>query len=155
MGVGTVAVSGGLGALLAGCAGPPVTVALDINPADLEVGVPVEVPFTLVEGSSSTPASTWLVKKASGELISYDPRCTHANCRYDWSDEGDRFKCACHEGQFALDGTVLAGPPPRPLYRWPSRDRGRHDRGRRAERFRDAEGVAPGLTRRTWRQPAP
>lgn len=121
MGVGSVAMSGGLGALVAGCAGPPVTVTLDISPADLEVGVPMEVPFTLVEGDSSTPASTWLVKKASGEIVSYDPRCTHANCRYDWSDEGSRFKCACHDGQFALDGAVLAGPPPRPLNRWPNR----------------------------------
>jgi Rieske Fe-S protein len=121
MGVGTVAVSGGLGAILAGCAGPPVTVTLDVNPADLEVGVPVEVPFTLVEGDTSTPASTWLVKKSSGELISYDPRCTHANCRYAWDQGGFRFRCACHDGQFALDGAVLAGPPPRPLYRWPNR----------------------------------
>jgi Rieske Fe-S protein len=81
----------------------------------------MEVPFNLVEGDSSEPASTWLVKRASGEIVSYDPRCTHANCRYDWSDEGDRFKCACHDGQFALDGAVLAGPPPRPLNRWPNR----------------------------------
>ncbi len=121
MGVGTLAASGGLGALLAGCAGPPVTVTLDVDPDTLTVGLPTEVPFTLVQGESSTPGSTWLVRKASGDLISYDPRCTHGLCRYNWSDGGARFKCACHEGEFALDGAVLSGPPPRPLERWPVR----------------------------------
>jgi Rieske Fe-S protein len=27
----------------------------------------------------------------------------------------DRIFCACHEGYYDLDGQVLAGPPPRPL----------------------------------------
>ncbi len=89
MGVGTVAVTGGLGAILAGCAGPPVTVtSWTSTPLISRSGFRVEVPFTLVEGDTSTPASTWLVKKASGELIAYDPRCTHANCRYAWDRGG-------------------------------------------------------------------
>jgi len=123
MGVTTLAASGGLGAVLAGCSGPPVTVTLDVDLGALEVGVPKEIPFTLVkaDGGASIPGSTWLVKKANGDLISYDPRCTHGLCHYLWSEEGARFKCGCHEGQFALDGAVLAGPPPRPLDRWPIR----------------------------------
>jgi Rieske Fe-S protein len=36
----------------------------------------------------------------------------------------DRFKCNCHGGQFALDGKVLTGPPPRPLNRFPLTDTG-------------------------------
>lgn len=115
MGAGTLAATGGLGVLLAACAGPPVTVQLDVDPAVLVPGTPREVLFTLTTGSTTVDGSTWLVKKVSGDLVAYDPRCTHGLCRYRWSEEGDRFKCGCHDGQFALDGTVLAGPPPRPL----------------------------------------
>lgn len=121
MGAGALAAGGGLGVILGGCAAPPVTVTLDIDPADLVPGTPTEVPFTLTMGSSTVAASAWLVKKASGELTAFDPRCTHGLCRYDWSQEGARFKCACHDGQFALDGAVLAGPPPRPLQQFPVR----------------------------------
>jgi nitrite reductase/ring-hydroxylating ferredoxin subunit len=124
MGVGAIAATGGLGAVLAGCAGPPVTVTLDVNPDDLQPGHPVEVPFTLVAGTTTTQGSTWLVSRASGELIAFDPRCTHGLCRYNWSPDGARFKCQCHDGQFALDGTVLAGPPPKPLQQWPVRQVG-------------------------------
>src|SRR5512136_2311478 len=77
MGVGTLAAAGGLGAVLAACSGPPVTVTLDVDLAALEVGMPTEVPFTLLQGDASIPGSTWLVKKASGDLVAFDPRCTH------------------------------------------------------------------------------
>jgi Rieske Fe-S protein len=121
MGAGALAAGGGLGVFLQACAGPPVTVALDFDPDDLVPGTPTEVPFTLDTGSSTVAGSTWLVKKVSGEITAFDPRCTHGLCRYAWSQEGSRFKCACHDGQFALDGAVLAGPPPRPLGQFPVR----------------------------------
>lgn len=125
MGAGSALVAtGGLGAFLAACKAPPVTVQLDLDPAGLVPGTPREVLFTLGQGDSAVDASTWLVKKASGELIAYDPRCTHGLCRYRWSDASDRFKCGCHDGHFALDGAVLAGPPPRPLDRFPVREVG-------------------------------
>lgn len=121
MGAGALAAGGGLGVLLEACAAPPVTLTLDVDLETLVPGTPVEVPFTLNTGSTTVPGSTWLVKKASGELTAFDPRCTHGLCRYSWSTEGARFKCACHDGQFALDGAVLAGPPPRPLRQFPVR----------------------------------
>jgi Rieske Fe-S protein len=121
MGVGAIAAGGGLGVILEACSGPPVTVQLDFDPATLVPGMPVEVPFTLVSGSSTVAGSTWLVKKVAGDIVAFDPRCTHGLCHYTWSDGSARFKCGCHEGQFALDGSVLAGPPPRPLGRFPVR----------------------------------
>ncbi len=122
MGAGTLAATAGLGAFLAACKAPPVTVQLDVDPAKLVPGTPREVLFTLQDGETTIDGSTWLVKKASGEFVAYDPRCTHGLCRYRWSEAGDRFTCGCHDGQFALDGTVLAGPPPRPLGQFPVRD---------------------------------
>ena len=121
MGAGTLAATGGLGALLAACSAQPVTVRLDVDPAALVPGTPLEVPFTMTSGGSTVEGSTWLVKAASGDLVAYDPRCTHALCGYRWSAEAFRFKCGCHDGQYALDGTVLAGPPPRPLGQFPVR----------------------------------
>jgi nitrite reductase/ring-hydroxylating ferredoxin subunit len=119
----TIVSSSALAAVLAGCEPPPpVTVALDLDVAALPVGTPTLVEFTATLGTTTVDASAWLVKRADGELIAYDPRCTHALCIYRWDDAADRFNCACHDGRFALDGAVLAGPPPRPLDRWPVRE---------------------------------
>jgi cytochrome b6-f complex iron-sulfur subunit len=123
MGAGAVVASGGLGAVLAACAGPPQTVTLDFDPATLVPGTPQEVPFTVtVSNGERIPGSTWLLRTAEGDLVAYDPRCTHGLCRYNWTAAKSIFECQCHEGEFALDGTVLAGAPPRPLVRFPVRE---------------------------------
>ncbi len=121
MGAGVLASGAGLGVLLEGCSPvAPVSVTLTLDPTSLPVGVPVEVPFTMTNaGGSSVAGSTWMLKAADGTLTAYDPRCTHALCRYKWTAADSRFKCNCHGGQFALDGTVLAGPPPKPLNKFP------------------------------------
>lgn len=121
MGAGAVAATGGLGALLAGCTGPPITMTLDFDVSTLDPGVPTEIPFTLVTPGAEVEASVWLVRLLSGEVIAYDPRCTHGLCSYAWLDETARFECHCHEGAFALDGQVIEGQPTRALDRWPAR----------------------------------
>jgi Rieske Fe-S protein len=35
-----------------------------------------------------------------------------------WIAEDERFYCPCHNGVFAKDGSVVSGPPPRPLDRF-------------------------------------
>ncbi|MEK6754414.1 MAG: ubiquinol-cytochrome c reductase iron-sulfur subunit [Chloroflexota bacterium] len=47
--------------------------------------------------------------------------CTHLACRVRWIPEKDSFFCPCHNGVFAKDGAVVAGPPPRPLDRFESK----------------------------------
>jgi len=79
------------------------------------------VPFTLNAGGSSVQGSAWLVKHADGTITAFDPRCTHALCAYRWVASDRKFECYCHEGTFALDGSVLGGPPPRPLRTFPLR----------------------------------
>ncbi len=118
IGVGVLA-GGSLAALLEGCAGPPVPVELAIDPETLVAGTPVEVPFTVDLGGKTVAASTWLVKSAAGEITAFDPRCTHALCTYRWETGQERFFCNCHDGQFALDGTVLSGKPSKPLMQFP------------------------------------
>ena len=121
MGAGALAAGGGLGVLLEACAGPPITVTVSFDTSTLVPGTPTEVPFTVTEGSTPVSASAWLVKRNDGSIVAFDPRCTHALCRYTWAGDVDRFKCKCHDGAYALDGTVLAGPPPRALDRFPLR----------------------------------
>jgi Rieske Fe-S protein len=126
LGAGVLATGSGLGALLEACAPvAPVTVTLQLNPATMPPGVPVEVPFALTNASGAAVTATlWLIKNADGSLTAYDPRCTHALCKYKWVSADGKFKCNCHGGQFAMDGTVVAGPPPKPLNKFPVRDAG-------------------------------
>lgn len=70
---------------------------------------------------STRRKSAWIVTQDGQEFVVYDPHCTHLGCPYSWVEangktEG-RFDCPCHGGVFAIDGTVVAGPPPRPLDR--------------------------------------
>ena len=117
LGAGVLAAGSGLGVLLEGCAAAaPVTVTLAVNPATMPPGVPVAVPFSMTNASGTTISdSLWLLKNSDGSLTAYDPRCPHARCRVNWVGSESRFNCNCHGGEFALDGSVLAGPPPRPL----------------------------------------
>jgi Rieske Fe-S protein len=119
---GAVVATGGLSALLAACSAQgPTTVTLSIDPASLTPGQPVEVPFSIQSGGQAVAGSTWLVKAPSGELVAFDPRCTHARCAYAWDDASAQFACHCHPGLFRVDGSVISGPPPRPLDRFPAR----------------------------------
>lgn len=45
--------------------------------------------------------------------------CTHLGCRVRWIADQSQFFCPCHNGVFDAEGNVLAGPPPRPLDRYP------------------------------------
>ena len=51
------------------------------------------------------------------KIVVYNSACTHLGCTVRWDASQNMFLCACHGGAFALDGTVKAGPPPRPLDR--------------------------------------
>jgi Rieske Fe-S protein len=126
LGAGVLATGAGLGAILEACGSvTPVTVTLQLNPGTMPPRVPVEVPFSMTNTSgTSIQSSLWVLKNADGSLTAYDPRCPHAMCAYKWVPAENMFKCNCHGGEFALDGTVLAGPPPRPLNKLPIKDAG-------------------------------
>lgn len=51
------------------------------------------------------------------KIVVYNSSCTHLGCTVRWDEPQNMFLCACHGGAFGLDGTVKAGPPPRPLDR--------------------------------------
>jgi len=105
--------------LLEGCGSsstpaPRGWVAADVDPATLREDEPVPVRFAGSVGGASVAGSAWLVLRAAGELVAFDPACPHARCAYEWTDQA-KFACLCHEAFFDLDGNVLSGPPKRPL----------------------------------------
>ena len=113
--------------LLDGCGSgatpaPRGWVAADVNPDTLAPDQPAPVRFAGTVDGAAVAGSAWLVKGSAG-LVAFDPRCTHARCAYEWTDQA-RFACLCHEGFFRLDGTVISGPPPRPLDRFGVRETG-------------------------------
>jgi Rieske Fe-S protein len=59
-----------------------------------------------------------LVRTASDEYIAYSQKCTHLSCAVYYERERNRLACPCHQGYFSIvDGSVLQGPPQRPLPR--------------------------------------
>ena len=59
-----------------------------------------------------------LVRDAAGRLDAFSQVCTHLSCAVFFSARSGRIECPCHQGSFSVtDGSVIAGPPPRPLPR--------------------------------------
>ena len=57
-----------------------------------------------------------LIRTGEEEYVAYSQKCTHLSCAVYFSAKEDRLECPCHQGFFSVrDGSVLQGPPPRPL----------------------------------------
>ena len=57
-----------------------------------------------------------LIHLNDGSIRAYEQKCTHLACAVFYSPDTDKIVCPCHKGSFdARTGSVLAGPPPRPL----------------------------------------
>lgn len=53
---------------------------------------------------------------AQEEFVAYDGVCTHLGCPANWKASEKAVPCPCHGAEFsAIDGSVLAGPPNRPI----------------------------------------
>lgn len=57
-----------------------------------------------------------MIRTSEDEYVAYSQKCTHLSCAVYYSAQNDRIECPCHQGFFSVkDGSVLQGPPPRPL----------------------------------------
>lgn len=65
-----------------------------------------------------------LFRTASGELRALTATCTHLACTVQYRAERSDIWCACHNGTYDVNGTNVAGPPPRPLTRLDVKVRG-------------------------------
>ena len=91
------------------------------------LGTTVEVSFP---DSSPLPwagvvarTAAWLRRLDGDSFVAFSVNCTHLGCPVRWVSTADLFMCPCHGGVYYKDGTVAAGPPPKPLPRYPVRVR--------------------------------
>jgi Rieske Fe-S protein len=56
-----------------------------------------------------------VIRTSSGELRAFSALCTHLDCTVQYRPDLQRIWCACHNGQYDLNGRNVAGPPPKPL----------------------------------------
>lgn len=68
--------------------------------------------------SSEEEFSGYVMTENGQDFIVMSNVCTHLGCRVRWIPDKEGFYCPCHNGVFAKDGTVVSGPPPRPLDRF-------------------------------------
>ncbi len=65
--------------------------------------------------NTTSQMQVWVTQSPQGSYRVFDNHCTHLGCPYHWDDARAQFLCPCHNGVFAIDGSVVSGPPPRPL----------------------------------------
>ncbi len=98
---------------------------VEVGMADsIKEGDPVKVDYVQRKKDGwqviESPSSVWVLLQ-KGTWIAYDPHCTHLGCPYRWDSAKQEFLCPCHGGVFSKEGTVLSGPPPKPLIRYPTK----------------------------------
>jgi cytochrome b6-f complex iron-sulfur subunit len=65
-----------------------------------------------------------IIRTASGELKAFSAVCTHLDCIVQYRPDTKQIWCACHNGQYNLNGENIGGPPPRPLEQYDVNKRG-------------------------------
>jgi len=59
-----------------------------------------------------------LIRTGADTYVAYSRICTHAACPVFYQPGANVIACPCHGGVYSVaDGSVLQGPPPRPLPR--------------------------------------
>jgi Rieske Fe-S protein len=59
-----------------------------------------------------------MVRTSEDQYVAYSQKCTHLSCAVYYAAEKNQLICPCHNGVFSVkDGSVIQGPPPRPLPR--------------------------------------
>jgi menaquinol-cytochrome c reductase iron-sulfur subunit len=82
------------------------------------VSVSISDPSSLPWAGITAKSALWLRRVNDTEFIAFSVNCTHLGCPVRWLQDADLFMCPCHGGVYYSDGTVAAGPPPKPLIRY-------------------------------------
>ena len=94
---------------------------------DFTVGKTVAVDY---QNGSTKPwagvtgrTAAYLRRDSQSQFTCFTVNCSHLGCPVRWEQSADLFMCPCHGGVYYSNGDVAAGPPPRPLARYPVRVR--------------------------------
>jgi menaquinol-cytochrome c reductase iron-sulfur subunit len=71
----------------------------------------------------SAESAAYVRRVDEANVVAFSIYCTHTGCPVQWVESTGLFFCPCHGGAFNHDGSVAAGPPPRPLGRHEARIR--------------------------------
>ncbi len=87
-----------------------------------------DIPRSGVKKSELVYTASGRERKARVFIVSSHERltvlsatCSHLGCLVNYSREKGEFICPCHGGRYDLTGKNIAGPPPAPLGRIPSK----------------------------------
>lgn len=78
---------------------------------------PVDTPTLVGYKGTGTDEGVYVINLGSEGFIALDFHCTHLECAVNWVQATKQFICPCHGGLYDIKGTVLSGPPPKPLHR--------------------------------------
>ena len=88
------------------------------------IGIPTLFSFTrtIINGWEKTVNSygVYITRKgeSQSDVSALSNLCTHLSCRVTWKDDNQEYRCPCHDAIFDIDGNVISGPPPKPLYEY-------------------------------------
>ena len=89
---------------------------------NFEIGKTVNVTFNdpspLPWAGITAKTGAWLRREDETSFIAFSVNCTHLGCPVRWLGDAELFMCPCHGGVYYKDGSVAAGPPPHPLFRY-------------------------------------
>lgn len=90
--------------------------------ADYQIGQTVEKqiqePSPLPWAGQTSQTAVWVRRDTAEQFTVFTVGCTHLGCPVRWMPDANLFLCPCHGGVYYSDGTVAAGPPPKPLPRY-------------------------------------
>jgi len=68
--------------------------------------------------TSEEEIAAFVLTENGRDFIAMSNICTHLGCRVRWLNDRQQFLSPCHNGVFDKQGSVVSGPPPRPLDRY-------------------------------------
>lgn len=86
--------------------------------------VSFEEPSPLKWAGQTALTAAYLRREDTDSFVAFAVNCTHLGCPVNWQPDARIFLCPCHGGVYYANGDVAAGPPPKPLPRYPTRIRG-------------------------------
>ena len=67
---------------------------------------------------SGDEISAYILTDDGHDYVALSNICTHLGCRVRWVSDQGQFSCPYHNAICAKDGSVISGPPPRPIDRY-------------------------------------